>query len=88
LGALDHVAVLPDLSEQLLGHGVVIDGRGAGVEVIGAPEIGELARDDRVVDVDQLAGRDPLLVGQSTRIGVPCSSEPLTMSTSCPAIRM
>jgi len=23
-----------------------------------------------------------------TRIGVPCSSEPLTMSTSCPAIRM
>ena len=24
----------------------------------------------------------------STRMGVPCSSEPLTMSTSCPAIRM
>src|SRR6188508_2365476 len=24
----------------------------------------------------------------STRMGVPCSSDPLTMSTSCPAIRM
>ena len=63
-GLLDHVAVLPDLGEQLLGDGVVV-GRGrAGVEVVGAAEVGELAGDDRVVGVDELARGHLGLVGQ------------------------
>ena len=61
---LDHVAVLPHLGEQLLRDGVVVRRRRARVEVVGAPEVGELGGDDRVVGVDELARGHPGLVGE------------------------
>ena len=63
LGLLDHVAVGVVAAEQLLGDGIVVSRRRAGVQVVGAAEVRELVGDDRVVLVGELLGGHALLVG-------------------------
>src|SRR5690606_3766394 len=49
--------------EELLGDLVVVAGRGAGEQVVGEAERGQVLGDDPVVPVDQLPGAHPFLVG-------------------------
>jgi hypothetical protein len=72
--------------EQRLHDGVVVARRGAGEQVVGQAEALQVLGDDPVVAVGQLAGRDASR-SACTWMGVPCSSVPLTISTSRPAIR-
>ena len=80
-GLLDEVAVVVDAGEHLLHHCGVVARGGAGVEVVGDPERGEVLRDHPVVLVGELLGVTPAS-SAAIRIGVPCSSVPETISTS------
>ncbi len=62
-GLLDHVPVVAHRAEHLLHDLVVVAGGGAREQVVRQTEPDEVADDDRVVGVGQLARRHPLLVG-------------------------
>ena len=81
---LDHVAVAVHGAEHLLHTWVVVARRGAREQVVGQPEVEQVLDDDRVVLVGQVARRSRPALSAATRIGVPCSSVPETMSTSWP----
>ena len=83
---LINVAVGEALLEQFLHHLLVIAGGGAGEQVVAQAEIAQILGDHTVVTVGELLCADAFLVA-STRIGVPCSSVPDTISTSLPFMR-
>ena len=60
---LDHVAVAVHGAEHLLHDRVVVDGRGAGEQVVGQPEGVQVLHDHPVVRVRELARSDAGLVG-------------------------
>ena len=83
----EDVAVGEQPPEQLLHDGVVVLRGGAGEQVVGQPELLQVARDDPAVLVGEGSRGGTPSFSAWTRIGVPCSSVPLTISTWLPAIR-
>ena len=85
---LDEVAVLVDPEEQLLDDGVVVAASSCGCRGRRCrPSATRSSAIIRWLCRRAPAGSRPAS-SAAIRIGVPCSSEPETMSTSCPAIRM
>ena len=87
LGALVDVAVLQALLEHLLHHVLVVTGGGAGEQIVAQAEVALDPWRSRGCSGWRAPGAVRPSFSASTRIGVPCSSVPDTMSTSLPFMR-
>ena len=73
----DQVALLIELEKQVLGDAVVVGGRRPRKDVVRHAQAHKVLDDQRVVPIDELAGRDALLVrfirdGGSVLVGAAC----------------
>ena len=87
LGLFDDRSMLVERLEEVLRDPRVVRRRRAGEAVVGEPEPAEVLAVRPVVEVGDLTRSDFPSASAATITGVPCSSVPLTASTSFPFSR-